>query len=130
MSRTVPGAKPAVLVVEDEALVRLSAVDMVEAAGFTVASASNADDAIHILEMRADIRAVFTDVQMPGSMDGLGLMRLVKDRWPAIATLVTSGREMITPSALPRGARFVAKPYLQAQIETALRELIGGPASA
>ena len=82
MSRPVPVAKAAVLVVEDEALVRLRAVDIVEAAGFAVVSASNADDAIGILETRDDIRAVFTDVQMPGSMDGLGLMRLIKERWP------------------------------------------------
>jgi CheY-like chemotaxis protein len=130
MSRTFPGAKPAVLVVEDEALVRLNAVDMVEAAGFAVASAANAADAIRILHMRDDIRAVFTDVQMPGAMDGLGLMRFIKHRWPTVATLVTSGKKMIAQSDLPRGARFIAKPYLQSQVEAALRQLIGGSASA
>jgi CheY-like chemotaxis protein len=128
MSRTVPGGKPTVLVVEDEALVRLNAVDMVEAAGFEVLSASNADDAIQILETRDDIRAVFTDVQMPGSMDGLGLMRLIKDRWPTIATLVTSGKTRTTD--LPSGVRFITKPYFRPQIEAALRQLLGGSASA
>jgi CheY-like chemotaxis protein len=128
MSRTVPGGKPTVLVVEDEALVRLNAVDMVEAAGFEVLSASNADDAIQILETRDDIRAVFTDVQMPGSMDGLGLMRLIKDRWPTIATLVTSGKTRTTD--LPSGVRFFTKPYFRPQIEAALRQLLGGSASA
>jgi CheY-like chemotaxis protein len=78
MSRPGPGAKPAVLVVEDEALIQLHAVAMVEAAGFEAISASNVADAIRILETRGDIRAVFTDIQMPGPMDGLGLMRLLK----------------------------------------------------
>ena len=130
MSRPGPGAKPAVLVVEDEALIQLHAVAMVEAAGFEAVRASNAADAIRVLETRGDIRAVFTDIQMPGAMDGLGLMRLIKERWPIIATLLTSGKEMLAQSDLPRGVRFVAKPYLQPQIEVALRQLIGDSASA
>lgn len=125
MSRTGPGSKPAVLVVEDEALVRLSAIDIIVSAGFEAICASNADDAIRVLEQREDIRAVFTDVQMPGSMDGLALLRLVKDRWPAMAVLVTSGKICTAPADLPSGARFVSKPYAPLQIEAALRQLIG-----
>lgn len=122
MSRSISGSRPAVLVVEDEALARLNALDIVEAAGFEAVSASNADEAIHVLETRDDIRAVFTDVQMPGSMDGLGLIRLMQDRWPAVAALVTSGGTNIAD--LPGGVRFLAKPYLPRQIEAALYKLI------
>ena len=92
MGRAVPGRKPVVLVVEDENLIRLSALDMVEEAGFEAIAASDADEAIRILESRNDIRAVFTDVHMPGSMDGLRLARVVRNRWPPVALIVTSGR--------------------------------------
>jgi CheY-like chemotaxis protein len=75
-------ANPAILVVEDELLLRLMAVDIVETAGFEALSAGTADEALAILEARADVRLVFTDVQMPGSMDGLRLAHAVRDRWP------------------------------------------------
>ena len=112
------------LVVEDENLIRLSALDMVEEAGFEAVAASDADEAIRILESRDDIRAVFTDVHMPGSMDGLRLARVVRTRWPPVALVVTSGRRSVLESDLPRGGRFLDKPYEPAQIEAALRELI------
>ena len=124
MSRAVPGSRPAVLVVEDEPLIRLSAMDMVEAAGCEALGALNADDAVRLLEARSDIRAVFTDVQMPGSMDGLGLMRLMRERWPSVPVLVASGKDTVTPADLPAGVRFFAKPYVALQIEAALRQLI------
>ena len=125
MSCAIAGSSPAVLVVEDEPLIRLNAIDMVEAAGFQAISASTADEAIHVLELRNDIRAVFTDVQMPGSMDGLALIHLMAERWPSIAALVTSGKVDIAPADLPRGARFFAKPWRPIQIEAALRQAIG-----
>jgi CheY-like chemotaxis protein len=124
MIRTVPDFKPTVLVVEDETLTRMSTIAMVEEAGFEAVGVSNADEALSVLETRDDIRAVFTDVQMPGSMDGLGLIRLVRDRWPAVAGLVSSGKSSITETDLPSGVRFFAKPYLPFQIEAALRQLI------
>jgi two-component system, response regulator PdtaR len=80
-----------VLIVEDELLIRLDAVDMIEAAGFDVIQAANADEAITILEARSDIQLVFTDVQMPGSMDGLKLAAAVRGRWPPIKIVATSG---------------------------------------
>jgi CheY-like chemotaxis protein len=116
--------KPVVLVVEDEALVRTSTVEHLEDAGFTAISASNADEAISILESRNDIRAVFTDVQMPGSIDGLRLARIVRGRWPPVALLVTSGQVEIGAADLPDGARFLAKPYRPSTIKTALLQLI------
>jgi len=124
MSCVVRGSSPSVLVVEDEPLIRLNAVDMVEAAGFQAIGASTADEALHVLELRDDIRAVFTDVHMPGSMDGLALIHLVAGRWPSIAALVTSGKVDLAPADLPRGARFFAKPWRPMQIEAALRQLI------
>jgi CheY-like chemotaxis protein len=116
--------RPVVLIVEDEFLLRLNAVDMIEAAGFDVVEASNADEAIAILERRFDITVVFTDIQMPGSMDGLKLARAVRGRWPPIKILATSGRVGVTQGDLPEGGRFVSKPYSPNQIAGVLRELI------
>jgi CheY-like chemotaxis protein len=112
-----------VLVVEDEFLIRTDAADMVRAAGFTVVEASNADLALQLLESSSDIAAVFTDIHMPGSMDGLRLVAIVRDRWPPIAVLVTSGQDQIGIDDLPVGGRFLPKPYTEAQLATHLREL-------
>lgn len=124
MDQVVPGQRPVVLVVEDEGLIRMNAISMVEEAGFEAIAASNADEAIRILESRNDIRAVFTDVQMPGSMDGVRLARVVRNRWPPVALIVTSGQADVPESDLPAGGRFLRKPYAPLQIETALRQLI------
>src|SRR5579862_1563277 len=121
----VPGSyaqTPAVLIVEDEPLVRLCAVEAVEGAGFEVIEAANADDAIRILESRTDIRVVFTDMHMPGSMDGLKLAHAVRNRWPPIKIIVTSGRELVAEQDLPEGGRFFAKPYNPIEILDTLRE--------
>jgi CheY-like chemotaxis protein len=104
--------RPVVLIVEDEFLVRMDAVDMIAAAGFEVAEAANADEAIGILEARRDITVVFTDIQMPGSMDGLKLARAVRGRWPPIKIVATSGRVGIAETDLPEGGRFLPKPYV------------------
>ena len=125
MGRIVPGSKPVVLVVEDEMLTRLNAAMIVEAAGYEAIAVSNGDDAIGLLEQRDDVRAVFTDIQMPGWTDGLGSVRIVRDRWPAVGILVTSGRTIMTEADLPKGIPFLPKPYLPTQIEAALRQLIG-----
>ena len=85
-------SRPLVLIVEDEALVRWNAVAIVEEAGFDVVEAANAIEAISILEKRLDIRAVFTDVQMPGAIDGLRLVHVIRSRWPPIKIVATSGR--------------------------------------
>jgi len=83
--------RPVVLIVEDESLLRISAAEMIADAGYDVVEAGSADEAIAILEARADIHIVFTDIQMPGSMDGLKLARFVRDRWPPIKLVATSG---------------------------------------
>lgn len=117
------GKAPAVLVVEDEGLLRLSAAEMIEDAGFKVIEAANADEAIRILENRSDIRVVVTDIHMPGSMDGLKLAHAVRNRWPPIKIIVTSGREVPMEDDLPEGSRFLAKPYEPNTITGALHEL-------
>ena len=124
MGRAVPGQRPVVLVVEDESLVRMSAMSMVEEAGFEAIAASDADEAIRLLESRNDIRAVFTDVHMPGTMDGIRLARVVRNRWPPVALIVTSGQTNVPEADLPTGGRFLRKPYAAEQIETTLRQLI------
>jgi CheY-like chemotaxis protein len=111
-----------ILIVEDETLIRWGAVKMAEDAGFKVLEAANADEAIQILETRNDIRVIFTDIHMPGSMDGLKLAHAVRDRWPPIQIIVTSGREYPKKLDLPEGGRFFAKPYTPAQVQSALRE--------
>jgi CheY-like chemotaxis protein len=118
--------RPMVLVVEDEFLIRMNAVEMIEEAGFEVAEASNADEAVAILEARLDIAVVFTDIQMPGSMDGLKLAIAVRDRWPPIHIVATSGLVDVRTGDLPEGGRFLAKPYSPAQIIGTLRELTDG----
>jgi CheY-like chemotaxis protein len=115
--------RPIVLVVEDDHLLRLDAIDMIEAAGFDVIEAANADGAIAILESRNDIAVVFTDVQMPGSMDGLKLARAVRGRWPPIKIVTTSGLRIIEATDLPEGGRFLPKPYSSGQVGGLLREL-------
>lgn len=119
-----PAAGAAVLIVEDEALIRMNAVQMVEDAGYTALEASNADDAIVILKQRRDIGAVFTDVNMCGSKSGLKLAHAIRRRWPPIHLIVTSG--LPTKLVLPPGAHFVGKPYENARVIALLHELFDG----
>src|SRR6185503_6688605 len=92
MTRNPAATETNVLVVEDELVLRMRAVDIVEDAGFTPVQAVNADQAISILETRSDISVLFTDIQMPGSMDGLRLAQAVHDRWPSIKIILVSGQ--------------------------------------
>src|SRR5690349_15817059 len=87
-----------ILVVEDEPLIRLGLASLVEEAGYPVAEAANADQAIRILEADSSFRVVITDVDMPGSMDGLRLAHYVRDRWPPIQLVVISGKVGVSPS--------------------------------
>jgi CheY-like chemotaxis protein len=112
-----------VLVVEDELLSRLHAVSLVEEAGYSAIEASNADEAIAILEARKDIRVVFTDIDMPGSMDGLKLARAIRDRWPPIELILTSGHFAVRERDLPERGRFFAKPYRDEEVISTLRQL-------
>ena len=117
--------KPLVLIVESEALIRLSAVHIVEDAGYAALQARNADEAVVLLESRNDIRAVFTDIRMPGSMDGLKLAHAIRGRWPPIHLLVTSGADLTDDLKLPENGRFIRKPYGTEQVTAVLSEFFG-----
>lgn len=114
---------PIVLVVEDDFLLRMDAVDIVRNAGFEAIEAANADQAIAIIEADPDIHIVFTDVQMPGTMDGLRLAKFIRDRWPPIKIVATSGRLRVVEEDLPKGSIFVPKPYSPEQIIRTFRQL-------
>jgi CheY-like chemotaxis protein len=112
-----------VLVVEDEPLILMLAIEMIRDAGFEPLWASNADEAIRILESPGDIRIVFTDINMPGSMDGIRLAQAVRGRWPPIKIIVMSGFSGGDLKLLPEGSQFIPKPYDADQISDALRSL-------
>lgn len=120
-----PKQPPVVLIVEDEPLLRLYATDIAESLGFEVVEAQDALEASRILAARNDISVVFTDVNLPGSMDGLALAAMVRDRWPPIELIVTSGVVRAEAARLPDRGVFIAKPYSIDHLENALRSFRG-----
>ena len=114
-----------ILVVEDEFIIRMGAVQMLEEAGFTVVEADNAHDAVSILENRNDVCAIFTDINLPGSMDGMKLARMIRNRWPPIHLIVTSGLISPNDDDLPPGGKFIRKPYDSGHVIATIRELLG-----
>src|SRR5215208_2707988 len=116
---------PKVLVVEDEMVLRMRAVDIVEDAGFTPIQAVDADQALSILEMRSDISLLFSDIQMPGSMDGLKLAHAVHDRWPCIKIILVSGQTELADTDRPADSRFFDKPLEMKQMIAELQEMVG-----
>lgn len=119
---------PNVLIVEDEMVLRMRAVDIVEDAGFCPVEAVNADEALSILESRSDISLLFTDIQMPGSMDGLKLAHAVHDRWPAIKIILVSGRVKPSDAERPADSRFFGKPLGVERMITELQTMVGAGA--
>jgi DNA-binding NtrC family response regulator len=121
-------AKPAnprhvVLIVEDEPFVRLTGADLLAEAGFEVLEAGNADEALRILEATPKVRVVFSDVEMPGSLDGLGLARNICRRWPSIGIVLTSGHH-IREEMIPGDGRFVPKPYDGQAVVRQIEEIV------
>ena len=116
---------PVVLVVEDEMLLRMRAVDMVEDAGYIPAEAVDADEALAILQSRSDIALLFTDVQMPGSMTGLQLAHAVHERWPPIKIILASGQLKLSKSEIPENSRFFGKPLNSVEMIAEMREMLG-----
>ena len=116
---------PKVLVVEDEMMLRMSAVNIVEDAGFTAIEAVDADDALAILESRSDVDLLFTDIQMPGSMDGLRLAHAVHQRWPSIKIILVSGQFTTAEVDKPTDSRFFGKPLEVKQMVAEMQEMIG-----
>ena len=111
-----------VLVVEDDDLVRLCAVEMLEDAGFAIIEARHADEAWYILHERSDVGAIFTDIDMPGSMCGLTLAERVHEAWPDIRLIVTSGRQRLDDRDIPDNGLFVSKPYGAEQVVEAIQQ--------
>jgi two-component sensor histidine kinase/DNA-binding response OmpR family regulator len=124
VSPPTPGSAK-VLVVEDEMLLRMRAVDIVEDAGFTAIEAVNADEALAIIESRSDVDLLFTDIQMPGSMDGMKLAHAVHERWPSIKIILVSGKLTPTDSERPTDSRFFGKPLEVKQMIAEIQEMIG-----
>jgi len=114
-----------VLVVEDEMLLRMRAVDMVEDAGYTSIEAVDADQAVAILEARSDVALMLTDIQMPGSMDGLKLAHAVHRRWPPIKIMLVSGQLKLANIDIPLDSRFFGKPLDAAEMIAQMRNMIG-----
>jgi CheY-like chemotaxis protein len=103
--------KSVILVVEDSPLICMGAVELVSSAGHEPIEAGDADQAIRILEARDDVDLVFTDVQMPGTMDGVDLSHYIRARWPPVKLIIASGAAVLAEIGLPCGSRFFSKPY-------------------
>jgi two-component system, response regulator PdtaR len=115
---------PLVLVVEDEPLLLMNAVSLLEEAGFDTLEAGSADEAIALLETRSDIRIVFTDINLPGSMDGLRLAHAIRHRWPPIELLLTSGHTRVGDEDMPDRGLFLGKPYDGGELVQILRSFV------
>jgi CheY-like chemotaxis protein len=115
-----------VLVVEDEPIIRLGIASSIEDAGYAVIEAANADEAISRLVADIEVRVVVTDVDMPGSMDGIRLAHYIRNRWPPVQLLVISGKVGVAAGELPEGVRFMSKPYQEPQLLSMIAALAGG----
>ena len=114
-----------ILVAEDDDLVRLIAADILEERGFSVVEAENAGAALEVLEKRPDVRLLFTDINMPGEVDGIGLARRVHERWPHVLLVLTSGQREPRGGDIPDDGRFIPKPYRAEQLVGQVQELLG-----
>lgn len=114
-----------ILVVEDEPLIRLGMAFMLEDAGFAVVEAANADEAIERLERNPNIRVIITDVDMPGTMDGVKLAHYVRRQWPPIQLIVVSGKVGLKDIELPEGTEFLSKPYQDAHLLRVIEKVTG-----
>jgi CheY-like chemotaxis protein len=115
-----------ILVVEDHPLVRMAVLEVVTEAGFETLEASSASGAIRTLEARPDIRLVFTDAEMPGTMNGIGLAHYIRKRWPPVKLIIVSGKREIASEELPAGARFFHKPYRETSVVEAMIGMLSG----
>ena len=118
-------AKTVVLVVEDEPLILMNALQSFEDAGFEVVDAYDAEHALLRLTERPDINAMFTDVNMPGRFDGVELARMVHERRPDVVIIVTSGAVMVQREDLPESGQFIPKPYRGDRVAGLIDELLG-----
>lgn len=120
----------AVLVVEDEFLVRMLAVDVLLEAGFEVIEACSGNEALKLVHDRDDLSALFTDIEFTDSIDGLELAHAARGVRPWLPIIIVSGRVAPTPAELPHGARFMGKPYQLPTVIGTIVELIGAGRAA
>jgi two-component system, response regulator PdtaR len=119
-----PDNAPVVLVVEDDTLTRVLAVAAFDDGGFVVLETASASQALAVLHDNADcIHAVFTDVDMPGPMNGLQLAVYARRRWPSLGVVVASGQSQVGPADMPAGARFFSKPYNTEHVVAHIRDI-------
>jgi CheY-like chemotaxis protein len=114
--------RPVILIAEDEVLVRMLIADVLQDAGYKVIEAANAKEALRVLEARSDIRVVVSDVEMPPGPSGVELAAEIRERWPLVQVLVTSGR--VFPAELPGGAVFLAKPWTAESLAQCVGEAV------
>jgi CheY-like chemotaxis protein len=112
-----------ILLVEDDALLRLGACAVLMDAGYEVLEAANADEAIRVLETEPDIGLMVSDIQMPGPIDGVKLAHAVRRRWPPVEVLLTSGRRVPSPDELPARVRYLPKPYAAPELLAEVEQL-------
>ena len=121
--------RTAFLVVDDEVLLRMNLADMINDAGYPTYEAGNADEALELIERHPEIGVLFTDVNMPGSMDGLTLAQTVRERWPNVRIIITSGRLVAPPNKLPLEAIFIGKPYRMHELDRVFERIAAEPRS-
>jgi len=123
MGETHPPSYPIVLVVEDDDSLRMLATDIVEETGLPVLAAADGEEAVRLLDRYPDIGILFTDINMPGEVDGITLARIARDRHPFMQLLFVSGYVTQDSAALPEGGHFFGKPYDVEQISSTLMKL-------
>ena len=116
-------AKPVILVVDDEPVIRLDAVGIVEDVGFVAFEAADGEEALEMIKAHPEISVLFTDINMPGPVDGLDLARRVHESWPAMQLVITSGRIVPAGRDIPDHGHFIAKPYQPRAVADLLRSI-------
>lgn len=113
-----------VLVVEDQPMLRLAAVEMVELAGFIVVEAASAAQALRILETRSDVRILLSDIDMPPGLNGVELAVLTRDRWPPIEIILVSAYAVPPSATLPAGTKYFVKPYREGDVVEEIKKMV------
>lgn len=130
MKSKLDGSRVVVLVVEDEPIIRMNTADFCQSAGYDVLEAPNADEALSLMKVRDDIRLLMTDIDMPGSMDGLALAHHVRHAKPQLGLILASGKAFPCKQDLPAGARFFSKPFQERDILATMADLLASPAAS